>query len=110
MFHHRVVPPDELMREAARFEGTDPIAKSSIHVHVRPSSEPAGRRGANSAETTMTPCSGGQRAMRRARSQDPCALSRNESGRNADGLGPHPPCGAPHGGQEGKAARQVILV
>ena len=34
MFHHRVVPPDELLREVTRFEGTDPIAKSPIHVHV----------------------------------------------------------------------------
>ena len=36
MFHHRVVPPDELLREVARFEGTDSIAKSPIHVHVTP--------------------------------------------------------------------------
>jgi hypothetical protein len=65
VFHHRVVPPDELLRELARFEGTDPIAKSSIHVHVRPSSEPAGLRGANNAVTTMTPCSARHRALRR---------------------------------------------
>ncbi len=34
MFHHRVVPPDQLLREVARFERTDPIAESPIHLHV----------------------------------------------------------------------------